>query len=48
MSVHLVHVDSDEYVYKEVDRPLYILNNSDTLEWELQNLEQRHGYEGIV
>lgn len=48
MGVHLVHVDSNEYVYKEVDRPLYIPNDSDALERELQNLEHMHGNEGIV
>jgi serine/threonine protein kinase len=48
MGVHLVHVDSDEYIYKEVDRPLYIPNDSDALERELQNLEQMHGNKGIV
>ncbi|KAH8586633.1 kinase-like domain-containing protein [Bisporella sp. PMI_857] len=48
MGVNLVHVDCDEYVYKEVDRPLYIPNDSDALEQELQNLEQMQGTEGIV
>jgi len=48
MGVHLVHVDSDNYVYKEVDRPLYILNDSDALELELRNLEQIHGNKGVV
>jgi hypothetical protein len=34
-SVHLVYVDSIEYVYKEVDRLLYILRDSEVLELEL-------------
>jgi len=48
MGVHLVHVDSDDYVYKEVDRPLYIPNDSETLELELRNLERMQGYAGVV
>jgi hypothetical protein len=48
MGVHLVHVDSDDYVYKEVDRTLYIPNDSDALELELRNLERMHGNNGVV
>jgi hypothetical protein len=36
MGVHLVRVDSDDYVYKEVDRPLYMPNDSKALEMELR------------
>jgi len=46
--VYLVYVDSDDYVYKEVDRLLYILNDSKTLELELRNLERMQGYAGVV
>ncbi|KAF2185350.1 hypothetical protein K469DRAFT_456287, partial [Zopfia rhizophila CBS 207.26] len=48
MGVHLVHVDSDEYVYKEVNRPLYIPRDSEVLEMELRNLERMHDSEGVV
>ena len=47
MGVHLVHVDSDDYVYKEVDRPLYTPNDSEALELELRNLERMQGYAGV-
>jgi serine/threonine protein kinase len=46
--VHLVRVDSDEYVYKEVDKPLYVPRDSEVLELELRNLEQMRGSKGIV
>ncbi|TVY44213.1 hypothetical protein LSUB1_G002329 [Lachnellula subtilissima] len=48
IGVHLVHVESNDYVYKEVDRPLYIPNDSETLELELRNLERMHGNKGVV
>ena len=48
MGVHLVHVDSDEYVYKEIDRPLYIPRDSEVLEQELRNLELIYANEGFV
>ncbi|KAH8588019.1 kinase-like domain-containing protein [Bisporella sp. PMI_857] len=48
MGVHLVHVDSDEFVYKEIDRPLYIPRDSEVLEQELRNLELMHANEGVV
>jgi serine/threonine protein kinase len=48
MGVHLVHVDSDDYVYKEVDRPLYRPNDSEALELELRNLERMQGSAGVV
>lgn len=46
--VHLVRVDSVEYVYKEVDRPLYMPRDSEVLELELQNLERMRGSKGVV
>jgi hypothetical protein len=46
--VHLVRVDSVEYVYKEIDRPLYEPKDSEALESELQNLVKMHGKKGIV
>ncbi|KAH9204178.1 hypothetical protein DL95DRAFT_418453 [Leptodontidium sp. 2 PMI_412] len=46
--VHLVRVDNVEYVYKEVDRPLYMLRDSEVLELELQNLERMRGSKGVV
>jgi serine/threonine protein kinase len=46
--VHLVRVDNVEYVYKEVDRPLYMPRDSEVLELELQNLERMRGSKGIV
>jgi serine/threonine protein kinase len=48
IGVYLVHVDSDDYVYKEVDRPLYIPNDSETLELELRNLKRMQGYAGVI
>lgn len=39
MGVYLVHVDSEEYVYKEIDRPLYMPKDSEVLESELRYLE---------
>lgn len=48
MGVHLVHVNSHEYVYKEINRPLYVPNDSEALELELRNLERMHGNEGVV
>jgi hypothetical protein len=48
MGVHLVRVDSDDYVYKEVDRPLYMPNDSKALEMELRNLERMHRNKGVV
>jgi hypothetical protein len=47
-SVHLVRVDSIKYVYKEVNRPLYILRDSKVLELELRNLERIRGSKGVV
>jgi hypothetical protein len=46
--VHLVRVDSVEYVYKEVDRPLYTPRDSEVLELELRNLERMRGSKGVV
>jgi serine/threonine protein kinase len=46
--VHLVRVDSVEYVYKEVDRPLYTPRDSEVLELELRNLERMRGRKGVV
>lgn len=46
--VHLVYVDTVEYVYKELDRPNYVPRDSEVLETELRNLEQMHGSEGVV
>lgn len=46
--VYLVHVDSDEYVYKEVKRPLYVPRDSEVLELELRNLERMRDSEGVV
>ena len=48
MGVHLVIVDSDEYVYKGVDRLLYISRDIEVLEQELRNLELIHANEGNV
>jgi hypothetical protein len=48
MGVHLVHVDTNDYVYKEVDRPLYMPNDSKVLEMELRNLERMHRNKGVV
>lgn len=48
MGVHLVQVNSNEYVYKEVDRTLYTPNDSKALELELRNLERMRGTEGVV
>jgi hypothetical protein len=46
--VHLVRVNSVEYVYKEVDRPLYTPRDSEVLELELRNLERMRGKKGVV
>lgn len=46
--VHLVRVDSMEYVYKEVDRPLYMPRDSEVLDLELRNLEQTRSSKGVV
>jgi hypothetical protein len=48
IGVHLVRVNSNHYVYKEVDRPLYMPNDSKALEIELRNLERIHRNKGIV
>ena len=48
MGVHRVHVDNVEYVYKEVDRPLYVPRDSDVLEQELRNLEWMRGSKNVV
>ena len=48
MGVHLVRVESDEYIYKEVERPLYEPRDSEVLELELRNLERMRGSEGVV
>ena len=48
MGVYLAHVESDKFVYKEIDRPLYIPRDSEVLELELRNLELMYGNEGIV
>jgi hypothetical protein len=46
--LHLVRVDSVEYVYKEVDGPLYMPRDSEVLELELRNLERMRGIEGVM
>ncbi|TAQ84557.1 hypothetical protein B7494_g7119 [Chlorociboria aeruginascens] len=48
MGVYRVYVDNIEYVYKEVDRPLYVPRDSDVLEQELRNLERLRDSENVV
>jgi hypothetical protein len=48
IGVYLVHVDSNNYVYKKVDRPLYIPNDSEALELKLRNLERMHSNKDVV
>lgn len=48
LGVHLVHVDNAEYVYKEINRPLYHPRDSDVMEQELRNLEQMRGNKHVV
>jgi len=37
--MYLVYINNIEYIYKKVDRLLYILKDSKVLELELRNLE---------
>ena len=46
--MYLVRVNSVEYVYKEVNRPLYMPRDSEVLELELWNLERMRGRKGVV
>ncbi|PMD66897.1 uncharacterized protein K444DRAFT_605883 [Hyaloscypha bicolor E] len=46
--IHLVCVDSMDYVYKEVDRPLYVPRDTEVLEQELRNLERIRSSKGVV
>ena len=48
--VHVVrlHGDEREYVYKEVDRPQYLPEDTEILQRELRNLEQLPGSEEVV
>lgn len=50
MGVYKAHLLGDDitYVYKEVDRPLYELRDSETLEQELRNLISLRGVDGVV
>ncbi|KAH8166900.1 hypothetical protein CIB48_g1362 [Xylaria polymorpha] len=48
--VYEARVDGDQalYIYKEIERPLYIPRDSEVLEQELRNLELLRGTEGIA
>ncbi|KAI0399025.1 kinase-like domain-containing protein [Xylaria palmicola] len=46
--VHLVHIANDTYVYKEINRPLYMPNDTEVLLQELQNLQILRDTKGIV
>ncbi|KAJ8124728.1 hypothetical protein O1611_g8913 [Lasiodiplodia mahajangana] len=48
--VHKVRVGDDEslYIYKEIERPLYVPRDSEVLEQELRNLQLFPGTEGIA
>lgn len=48
--VHVIRVNGVEnpYVYKEINRPLYVPRDSEVLEKELRNLERLRGTEGVV
>ncbi len=46
--VYLVRVDSNEYAYKEVNRPLYVPRDSEVLALELRNLERMRGSKGVA
>ncbi len=48
--VYEARVDGDKalYIYKEIERPLYVPRDSEVLEQELRNLELLRGTEGIA
>ncbi|KAI0424966.1 kinase-like domain-containing protein [Xylaria sp. FL1042] len=48
--VYEARVDGDRalYIYKEIERPLYVPRDSEVLEQELRNLELLRGTEGIA
>ncbi len=46
--LHLVSVNSVDYVYKELDGPLYMPRDSEVLELILRNLERIRGIEGVM
>jgi len=50
LGVYKVQVGSDQksYVYKEVDRPLYKLRDTEVLEKELQNLQLLRSTSSVV